>query len=43
MGITEIEKGKLLLVYDKVKTDAEDAGRQTENCYVGATTIEVLK
>lgn len=41
MGITEIEKGKLLLVYDKVKSDVENAGRQTENCYVGATTITI--
>ncbi len=37
MGITEIEKGKLLLVYDKVKADAD--GRQPGNCHVGATTL----
>ncbi len=39
----EIGKGELLLVYDKVKVDADGAGRKSENCYVGSTNITIKR
>ena len=43
MAITEIEPGKLLVIYDKVLGDDPEGARDPACCHIGATTITVKK
>lgn len=41
LGLAEVAPGKLLVVYDKVESDEPEAGRDFDNCHIGAVEVTV--